>query len=44
MNLLGEDETPVPVKLSILMAAYNEERTIMRVVHAILLGPLSLRG
>jgi glycosyltransferase involved in cell wall biosynthesis len=36
MTLLGDDEKPVPVKLSILMAAYNEERTIMSVVHAIL--------
>ena len=36
MTLLGDDEKPVPVKLSILMAAYNEERTIMQVVHAIL--------
>src|SRR5260370_86843 len=36
MSLLGDDEKPVPVKLSILMAAYNEERTIMSVVHAIL--------
>lgn len=32
----GDDGRPVPVKLSILMAAYNEERTIMRVVHGIL--------
>jgi glycosyltransferase involved in cell wall biosynthesis len=32
----GEDSKPVPVKLSILMAAYNEERTIMRTVHGIL--------
>jgi len=36
MPLLGDDGRPVPVKLSILMAAYNEERTIMRVVHGIL--------
>ena len=36
MSLLGDDGRPVPVKLSILMAAYNEERTIMRVVHGIL--------
>jgi dolichol-phosphate hexosyltransferase len=37
MTHLGdEDGKPVPVKLSILMAAYNEERTIMSVVHAIL--------
>jgi glycosyltransferase involved in cell wall biosynthesis len=36
MTLLGDDERPVHVKLSILMAAYNEERTIMRVVHGIL--------
>ena len=36
MTLLGDDEKPVPVKLSILMAAYNEERTIMRTVHGIL--------
>ncbi len=35
MNLLGDDGRPVPVKLSILMSAYNEERTIMKVVHAI---------
>jgi Glycosyl transferase family 2 len=28
--------TPVPVKRSILMAAYNEERTIRRVVQAVL--------
>lgn len=33
---LSDDGRPVPVKLSILMAAYNEERTIMRVVHGIL--------
>ena len=33
---LGEDGKPVPVKLSILMAAYNEERTILRAVHGIL--------
>src|ERR1700685_4710201 len=33
---LGDDERPVPVKLSILMAAYNEERTIARAVHGIL--------
>jgi glycosyltransferase involved in cell wall biosynthesis len=32
----GEDGKPVPVKLSILMAAYNEERTIMKTVHGIL--------
>ena len=36
MTLLGDDGRPVPVKLSILMAAYNEEGTIMKVVHAIL--------
>ncbi|MDT5130980.1 MAG: hypothetical protein QOE41_291, partial [Mycobacterium sp.] len=36
MTVLGDDGRPVPVKLSILMAAYNEERTIMKVVHAIL--------
>lgn len=36
MTLLGDDGRPVPVKLSILMAAYNEERTIMTVVHGIL--------
>jgi len=36
MQLLSDDDKPVPVKLSILMAAYNEERTIMRVVHSIL--------
>lgn len=37
MPLLSNDDgRPVPVKLSILMAAYNEERTIMRVVHGIL--------
>jgi dolichol-phosphate hexosyltransferase len=35
-DLLSEDGRPVPVKLSILMAAYNEERTIMRTVHAVL--------
>ena len=34
--VLSDDGRPVPVKLSILMAAYNEERTIMRVVHGIL--------
>jgi dolichol-phosphate hexosyltransferase len=32
----GEDGKPVPVKLSILMAAYNEERTIMSTVHKVL--------
>lgn len=32
----GDDELPVPVKLSILMAAYNEERTITKAVHGIL--------
>jgi dolichol-phosphate hexosyltransferase len=32
----GEGGKPVPVKLSILMAAYNEERTIMNTVHKIL--------
>ena len=32
----GEDEKPAPVKLSILMAAYNEERTILRAAHGIL--------
>lgn len=31
-----EDGRPVPVKLSILMAAYNEERTITKAVHGIL--------
>ena len=36
MTLLGDDEKPVPVKLSILMSAYNEERTIIKVVHKIL--------
>lgn len=36
MPLFGDDGRPVAVKLSILMAAYNEERTIMRVVHGIL--------
>ena len=36
MTLLGDDEKPVSVKLSILMAAYNEERTILGVVHSIL--------
>lgn len=36
MSVLSDDGRPVPVKLSILMAAYNEERTIMRVVHGIL--------
>lgn len=36
MPLLSDDGRPVLVKLSILMAAYNEERTIMRVVHGIL--------
>jgi dolichol-phosphate hexosyltransferase len=36
MPFLGDEGRPVPVKLSILMAAYNEERTIMRVVHGIL--------
>jgi glycosyltransferase involved in cell wall biosynthesis len=34
--MLSDDSKPVPVKLSILMAAYNEERTILRVVHSIL--------
>ena len=34
--VLDDDGKPVPVKLSILMAAYNEERTILRVVHSIL--------
>jgi dolichol-phosphate hexosyltransferase len=33
---MGDDERPVPIKLSILMAAYNEERTIARAVHGIL--------
>ncbi|HEY0933447.1 MAG TPA: glycosyltransferase family 2 protein [Trebonia sp.] len=33
---MGDDELPVPVKLSILMAAYNEERTITKAVHGIL--------
>src|SRR5690349_9426465 len=32
----GDDGRPVPVKLSILMAAYNEERTITTAVHGIL--------
>lgn len=36
MASLGDDGRPVAVKLSILMAAYNEERTIMKVVHGIL--------
>lgn len=36
VSLPSDDGRPVPVKLSILMAAYNEERTIMRVVHGIL--------
>jgi dolichol-phosphate hexosyltransferase len=36
MPVLSDDGRPVPVKLSILMAAYNEERTIMTVVHGIL--------
>ena len=36
MTLLGDDGRPVPVKLSILMSAYNEERTIMKVVHSIM--------
>ncbi len=31
-----EDGKPLPVKLSILMAAYNEERTILRAAHGIL--------
>jgi dolichol-phosphate hexosyltransferase len=31
----GARPTPVPVKLSILMAAYNEERTITRVVRSV---------
>jgi dolichol-phosphate hexosyltransferase len=35
-SLPGEDGRPGPVKLSILMAAYNEERTIMRTVHSVL--------
>ncbi len=35
-TLLSDEGRPVPVKLSILMAAFNEERTIMRVVHGIL--------
>jgi glycosyltransferase involved in cell wall biosynthesis len=33
---MGDDGRPVPVKLSILMAAYNEERTIAKAVHGIL--------
>jgi dolichol-phosphate hexosyltransferase len=33
---MSDEERPVPVKLSILMAAYNEERTIMDAVHGIL--------
>jgi glycosyltransferase involved in cell wall biosynthesis len=32
----GDDGGSVPVKLSILMAAYNEERTITKAVHGIL--------
>lgn len=36
MPLLSDDGRPVPVKLSILMAAYNEERTIGKVMHSIL--------
>jgi glycosyltransferase involved in cell wall biosynthesis len=30
------DDQPVPIKLSILMAAYNEERTIVRAVNCVL--------
>lgn len=33
---IGDDGGPVAVKLSILMAAYNEERTITKAVHGIL--------
>jgi glycosyltransferase involved in cell wall biosynthesis len=36
MTVHGDDELPVPVKLSILMAAYNDERTITKAVHGIL--------
>jgi glycosyltransferase involved in cell wall biosynthesis len=36
MTLNGDDGRPVPVKLSILMAAYNEEATITKAVHGIL--------
>ncbi|HEY3877571.1 MAG TPA: glycosyltransferase family 2 protein [Trebonia sp.] len=36
MTHIGDDGGSVPVKLSILMAAYNEERTITKAVHGIL--------
>jgi glycosyltransferase involved in cell wall biosynthesis len=36
MTRNGDDGRPVPVKLSILMAAYNEEATITKAVHGIL--------
>jgi glycosyltransferase involved in cell wall biosynthesis len=36
MAPVGDDGRGVPVKLSILMAAYNEERTITKAVHGIL--------
>lgn len=35
-SIYGGDGRPVPVKLSIVMAAYNEERTILRAVNGIL--------
>ena len=36
MTHIGDEGRSVPVKLSILMAAYNEERTIAKAVHGIL--------